>query len=134
MGGSALKKTLHPFMACELGEHFNFFDAGVFRALRPQLILDSASEMDGEALEGLVAQHLRAWIDYTKTPHQLAFWRTKAGLEVDFVIYGPMGLWGIEVKNSEHIHPQDLRSLLHFKEDYPEAHLCSCIVEKNVSL
>ncbi len=100
-----------------------FFDAGVFRALRPQSILDSASEMDGEALEGLVAQHLRAWIDYTKTPHQLAFWRTKAGLEVDFVIYGPMGLWGIEVKNSEHIHPKDLRSLIHFKEDYPEAHV-----------
>ncbi len=98
-----------------------FFDAGVFRALRPQSILDSTSEMDGAALEGLVAQHLRAWIDYTKMAHRLAFWRTKAGLEVDFVIYGPMGLWGIEVKNSEHIHPQDLRSLTHFKEDYPEA-------------
>lgn len=98
-----------------------FFDVGVYRALRPQSILDQPSELDGVALEGLIAQHLRAWIDYTKSPHELFFWRTKAGLEVDFVVYGQLGLWAFEVKNSQHIHPKDLKSLEHFKEDYPEA-------------
>ena len=39
---------------------FYFFDAGVFRSLRPRGPLDSAVEIDGHALEGLVAQHLRA--------------------------------------------------------------------------
>jgi len=100
-----------------------FFDTGVFRALRPKSILDSQSEIEGGALEGLVAQHLRAWIDYTKQSHELYFWRTKSGVEVDFVVFGEMGLWAIEVKNSRHIRPSDLTSLRHFKEDYPEATL-----------
>ncbi len=98
-----------------------FFDAGVYRSLRPNFVLDKPSEIDGLCLEGLVAQHLRAWIDYTKAEHQLYFWRTKSGLEVDFIVFGSMGLWAIEVKNNQHIHPNDLTGLKHFKEDYPEA-------------
>ncbi len=100
---------------------FYFFDAGIYRTLRPCSILDNTSELDGMALEGLICQHLRAWIDYTQAPHELFFWRTKAGLEVDFVVFGEWGLWAIEVKNSQTIHPRDLRSLEHFKQDYPEA-------------
>ncbi len=100
---------------------FYFFDAGVFRALRPRSIIDRVSEIDGAALEGMVAQHLRAWIDYTKDSHNLAFWRTKSGVEVDFVVHGPLGFWAIEVKNSATIHPEDIRSLENFLEDYPEA-------------
>jgi uncharacterized protein len=88
-----------------------YFDAGVYRALRPKSIFDSTSEIDSCALEGLVAQHLRAWIDYTQEPHELFFWRTKAGLEVDFIVFGSLGLWAIEVKNSQHIHPMDLKPL-----------------------
>lgn len=97
-----------------------FFDVGVYRALRPRSVLDAQSEMDGLALEGLIGQHLRAWIDYTQAKHKLYFWRTKSGLEVDFIVYGELGFWAIEVKNSEHIHPADLRGLSNFKEDYPE--------------
>ena len=36
------------------------FDAGVFRSLRPKGPLDRPAELEGPALEGLVAQHLRA--------------------------------------------------------------------------
>ena len=98
-----------------------FFDVGIYNTLRPISVLGLASEIQGPGLEGLVAQHLRAWIDYTKSGHSLYFWRTKAGLEVDFIVYGALGLWAIEVKNSQYIHPADLRPLEHFKEDYPEA-------------
>lgn len=100
---------------------FYLFDAGVYRALRPKSVLDNPSEIDGAALEGLVAQHLRAWIEYTDEPHTLHFWRTKSGLEVDFVLYGPIVFLAIEVKNNQHIHPKDLTSLENFLEDYPEA-------------
>jgi predicted AAA+ superfamily ATPase len=100
---------------------FYFFDAGVFRALRPTSVLDQQSEIDGAGLEGLVAQHLRAWIDYTQAKHDLYFWRTKSGVEVDFVVFGEQGLWAIEVKNSQHVHPGDLTGLKNFKKDYPEA-------------
>lgn len=100
---------------------FYLFDAGVFAALRPKGHLDSPEEIDGAALEGLVAQHLYAWNDYNETKHQLAFWRTKAGVEVDFVVYGELGFWAIEVKNTKRIRPADTKSLKAFQEDYPTA-------------
>lgn len=100
---------------------FYFFDQGVYRALRPHSIKDVGSEFDGQALEGLVCQHLQAWRDYTSEKHTIYFWRTRSGVEVDFIILGPLGFWAIEVKNGDKINPADLRSLVSFKEDYPEA-------------
>jgi predicted AAA+ superfamily ATPase len=99
---------------------FYFFDAGVFRANRPSGPLDIASEIEGAALEGLVAQHLRAWCDYSPGKHQLYYWQTRGQVEVDFVIYGESGLHAVEVKNSRQINPADLRSLGGFAEDYPQ--------------
>lgn len=84
---------------------------------------DSSHEIDGPALEGLVFQHLRSWIHYSKGHHDLYFWRTKSGLEVDFIIHGEKGFWAIEVKNNRTVSPEDVRGLNHFKEDYPEAKL-----------
>lgn len=100
---------------------FYFFDVGVFRALHPQGILDSSNELEGLALEGLVAQHLRAWTLAQSEPHSFSFWRTQTKLEVDFVIYGPRGFWAIEVKRSPNFAPSDVKGLLAFKEEYPEA-------------
>jgi len=96
------------------------FDPGVFRALRPSGPLDRPAEIDGAALEGLVAQQLRAWNAYDDNRHQLAFWRTRAGSEVDFVVYGPLGFWAVEVKNAREVRSKDLRPLKAFREEYPE--------------
>jgi predicted AAA+ superfamily ATPase len=100
---------------------FYYFDSGVFRSLRPTGSLDSPHEIDGAGLEGLVAQHLRAWIAYGNKPCDLSYWRTKAGIEVDFVLYGQDTFWAIEVKNSAKINSNMLKGLLSFREDYPEA-------------
>lgn len=100
---------------------FFWFDAGVFRIARPSGPLDRASEIEGAALEGLVAQHLRAWNSYRGEPNRLHYWRTRAGVEVDFVVYGKDGFWAIEVKNAARVHPADVRSLAAFREDYPDA-------------
>ena len=102
-------------------EKFYFFDAGVFRSIRPKGPLDRREEIDGAAFEGLVAQHLRAWIAYTRDKYELYFWRTQAGSEVDFVVYGETGFWAIEVKNSAQVDRKELRSLKSFRDDYPEA-------------
>jgi len=106
-----------------LSDHpkFYFFDAGVYQSLRPTGPLDSPESVTGHALETLVAQHLRAWIDYSKKEGKLYFWRTKSGLEVDFIIYGDIGFYALEVKKSSSISPQDLRGLHEFKKDYPES-------------
>jgi predicted AAA+ superfamily ATPase len=100
---------------------FYFFDAGIYNVLRPSGPLDRPEEKSGAALEGLVAQHLRAWIDYFQPGCELFYWRTSAGSEVDFIVYGKDIFQAIEVKNSPTIHPQDLRALKAFGEDYPEA-------------
>lgn len=100
---------------------FYWFDAGVYRSIRPAGPLDRAEEIGGAALEGLVAQHLRAWIDYGEMDLQLYFWRTRSGTEVDFVVYGKDGFWTIEVKNQMAVRDADLKGLQAFGEDYPEA-------------
>lgn len=99
---------------------FYLFDTGVFRALRPSGPLDRAGEIEGPALEGLIAQHIRAWIDYSQSSCKLYYWRTKAGTEVDFIIYGEEDFWAIEVKNTLNIRRNDLRPLKTFHKDYPE--------------
>ena len=100
---------------------FYFFDAGVFRAIRPVGPLDSDAEIDGPALETLVLQELRAVNDYYEYGYQIFFWRTRSSLEVDFVLYGPRGLLAIEIKRSTQIQPKDTRALREFKKDYPPA-------------
>lgn len=100
---------------------FYYMDCGVFRSVRPKGPLDAPEEMNGGALEGLVFQHLRAWIDYSGGEDKLHFWRTKSGVEVDFVVYGPKTFCAIEVKNSEKVHPVDLSGLRAFRQDYPES-------------
>jgi predicted AAA+ superfamily ATPase len=100
---------------------FFFFDAGVFRAIRPRGPLDSVEEAEGPALETLVLQHLRAWNDHGNLGYAIHYWRTPEGDEVDFVLYGQGGLLAIEVKRSARIRQDDLKGLVRFRQDYPEA-------------
>ncbi len=100
---------------------FYFFDVGVFREIRPIGPLDSESELDGPALETLVLQELRAVNQYKKLDYKIHYWRTKTGLEVDFVLYGKNGFIAIEVKRKKNPSKKDFRGLRAFKKDYPEA-------------
>ena len=103
---------------------FYYMDAGVYRSVRPQGPLDRTEEIGGGCLEGLVAQHLRAWIAYSKGRRDMFFWRTKDGVEVDFVVYGEDDFFAVEVKSSRDVYPRDVRSLRAFLTDYPQAQAC----------
>jgi predicted AAA+ superfamily ATPase len=102
-------------------DKFYLFDAGLYRSLRPAGPLDRGEEIGGHALEGLVAQHLRAWAAYRGGLERLHHWRTRAGSEVDFVVYGPATFAALEVKRSARVERRDVRALKTFREDYPEA-------------
>ena len=97
------------------------FDAGVFRSLRPTGPLDRPGDIDGQALEGLVAQHLRAWAAYSGGDASIFYWRTRGGSEVDFVVYGTNCFHAFEVRNARAVHSADLRAMRTFRSDYPEA-------------
>ena len=60
---------------------------------------------------------------YAEGDAELFFWRTRSGVEVDFVAYGPAGFWALEVKNTARVRPEELRGLQSFAVDYPEAEL-----------
>jgi uncharacterized protein len=100
---------------------FYFFDAGVFRAIRPRGPLDRPEEIDGAALETLVWQEIRAATAGNALGWELHYWRTATGLEVDFVLYGARGITAIEVKRAAKLRPSDLKGLRAFARDYPDS-------------
>jgi len=102
---------------------FYLFDNGLYRRLRQRGPLDIESEISGPALEGLVGQHLRAYSDFSLPETKLYFWRSMAGNEVDFVLYGGKTFSAIEVKNAKVLRPTDYNGLASFGDDYPEATL-----------
>jgi len=93
----------------------------VYRSQRPRGPLDSAQEIEGLALKTLVAQHLRAFCQLRRQGDSLSFWRTRSGMEVDFVVYGADLFWAIEVKRSARIDKRDLTGLKAFGVDYHQA-------------
>jgi predicted AAA+ superfamily ATPase len=100
---------------------FYFFDAGVFQAIRPRGPLDAPEQIHGPALETLFLQQVRALNDYKDLGYRLHYWRTASGDEVDCVLYGERGLRAFEVKMAHNVRPDDLRSLLRFRADFPQA-------------
>src|SRR3972149_10653487 len=100
---------------------FYFFDAGVFQTIRPHGPLDAPEQVHGPALETLFLQQVRALNDYEDLGYRLHYWRTANGDEVDFVLYGDRGLRAFAVHMADNVRPDDLRSLLRFREDFPEA-------------
>ena len=104
---------------------FYYFDVGVFRSLRPMGPMDLRAEVEGIILESLVAQHIHGWVHAQRENYQFAFWRTRTGLEVDFIVYGPKEFWAIEVKRSANLSPGDVNALTAFHEEFPEA---TCLI------
>jgi predicted AAA+ superfamily ATPase len=89
----------------------------------PRKPLSAAEEIEAPALEGLVAQHLRALCQLRPGCASLTFWRTRAGLEVNFVLEGPELFLAIQVNRSAFPQHKDLAALKAFGQDNPEAQL-----------
>lgn len=102
---------------------FYFFDAGLYRAIRPTGPYDTPQEIGGLSLETLVCQQLTAVNDLLHLEYALYYFRTADGVEVDFVLYGKRGIKAIEVKATNRFQENMLRSLKRFRADYPEAKL-----------
>ncbi|MBI4253393.1 ATP-binding protein [Candidatus Uhrbacteria bacterium] len=100
---------------------FYFFDAGVYRAIRPRGPLDSVEEIDGAVLETLVVQELKALNHYLRWGFRFYFWRTATGQEVDVVLYGERGIQAFEVKRSARLSSDMFRGLRAFRRNYPTA-------------
>jgi len=103
---------------------FYFFDAGIYRTLRPAGPLDMPSEIEGIALETFIFQEIKALNDYLNFGYSLFFWRSASQLEVDFILYGKKGIIAVEVKRTKKPSAKDLKGLKAFLQDYPTAKAC----------
>jgi predicted AAA+ superfamily ATPase len=93
---------------------FYFFDAGVYRTLRPMGPLDAPEEVDGISLETLFLQEILALNSALDFGYKIYYWRTSNGREVDFVLYGPKGLLSFEIRRGEKGSVHEFRKFLSF--------------------
>ena len=98
---------------------FYLFDVGVAGFLKQRRIQTEKGEQFGKAFEHFILMELLAHRAYSDLYYDVNFWRTKSGLEVDFIL--GRGQTAIEVKGTSKVSSADLRPLRTFIEDYNPA-------------
>lgn len=94
---------------------FYLFDVGVAGAITRRHVAQERGEQFSRALEHFVFMEILAHRSYRDLGYGVHFWRTKSGLEVDFVL--GEGEVVVEVKGTSRLDPSDFRSLRAFMED-----------------
>lgn len=100
---------------------FYFFDAGLFRALRPLGPLEDGEGTTGPSLETLVLQELLGLNSYLRTRYQIHYWRSANNMEVDFVLYGENAFFAVEVTKASRVREDGTAGLKAFLNEYPKA-------------
>ncbi|MEN8808792.1 MAG: ATP-binding protein [Desulfobacterales bacterium] len=93
---------------------FYFFDPGVTHMLAGTETLDPNSNLYGKSFEQFICMELRAYLSYTRKRLPLAYWRSKNGHEVDFLLGTKTA---VEVKASKKINRNDFKGLKYLKEE-----------------
>ncbi|MFH0789057.1 MAG: DUF4143 domain-containing protein, partial [Pseudomonadota bacterium] len=95
---------------------FYLFDVGVAGIISKRRIPELRGELFGKAFEHFILMELVAYNAYQDLGFDINFWRTKNGLEVDFIL--GQGEVAIEVKGTHRVDQRELRPLTVFIEDY----------------
>jgi len=98
---------------------FYLFDVGVAGAITRRRIPQEKGEQFGKAMEHFILMEILAHRAYRELDYDVNFWRTKSGLEVDFIL--GQGAVAIEVKGTSRVDPADLRPLKAFIQEYAPA-------------
>jgi len=108
---------------------FYLFDVGVANYLQQYRIDELKGQQAGKALEHYILLELLAYRDLNEKDFEINYWRTKAGLEVDFILGG--GQTALEVKLEEQPDKSDLRGLIAFcEEHHPKSAYLICMVPR----
>ena len=104
---------------------FYLFDVGVAGAITNRHLEQEKGEIFGKAFEHFILMELVAHRSYKNLHYKINFWRTKSGLEVDFVL--AQGQIAVEVKGTSRLQPRDLKSLKAFVDEYsPQKAIIVC--------
>lgn len=96
---------------------FYFFDVGVANYLAKREVIQLKGDVAGQSFEHFILMELMGYRGIKQKRFDIQYWRTKTGLEVDFIL-GDAHI-AIEVKISTQVHAQDLRGLKAFCEEHP---------------
>ena len=95
---------------------FYLFDVGVAGHLTGRRIQRAQGPDYGRALEHFILMELLAFRSYREADFPIRYWRTKSGLEVDFVL-GSTAQVAIEVKAAR-VRREDLKGIRAFSEEH----------------
>lgn len=87
---------------------FYLFDTGVTRRLQGRKTLVRGTPEYGHAFESWIAHELSSYADATRREAEITYWRTRTGLEVDFIVNGETA---IEAKTTRSATKDDLKGL-----------------------
>ena len=79
-------------------------------------IKEEKGEWFGQAFEHFIFMEILAHRSYSELDYDIHFWRTKSGLEVDFILGN--GEVAVEVKGTNRVDTRDFNALVTFIEDY----------------
>ena len=96
---------------------FYLFDVGVAGRLAGRRIERAAGPDFGRALEHFILMEILAFRSYREYDFPVRFWRTKSGLECDFVL-GREGAVAIEVKGAANVGSRELRGLRAYIDEH----------------
>jgi len=99
---------------------FYFFDTGVQRALNNtlQVALVPQTYAFGVAFEHFIVNEIQRLQSYGKKDFRISYLRTKDGVEIDLIVERPgMKRALIEIKSTERITDEDIRSLILLGKD-----------------
>jgi uncharacterized protein len=98
---------------------FYLFDVGVAGAITHRQIPREKGEQFGKAIEHFILMEILGHRAYRELDYDVNFWRTKSGLEVDFIL--GQGEVAIEVKGASRVDSIDLRPIKAFMQEYRPA-------------
>ena len=96
---------------------FYMFDVGVANHIAGKRIERVGGPEFGRGLEHFVLMELLAYRSYREHDFPIRFWRTKSGLECDFVL-GRGGDVAVEVKGASRVRQAELRGLRAFVQEH----------------
>ena len=104
---------------------FYLFDVGVAGAITNRLIQTERGELFGKAFEHFILMEILAHSSLRELHYGINYWRTKSGLEVDFVLGG--GEVAVEIKGAKQVEKKDIRPMKAFVDEHrPKKALVVC--------
>ncbi len=108
---------------------FYLFDVGIVNSLASRELTVLKGAVSGEAFEHYIFMELIAYKELNEMSYAIQYWRTKTGLEVDFILGD--GDVAIEIKISDQIKSYQIKGLIAFSKEHRPKHAIVVSLDPN---